>query len=142
MKRIFADTSVLFAATLSSTGASRETIRMALNDELTLVLSDYVLKEMHQALARKVPESLPALEDFLDSLRYEAVNASKRDVLAAAEYTELKNAPVVAAAIKANVDYLVSLDRRHLVGQTAVAEGSGLQIVLPGDLLQLLRSTG
>lgn len=93
MKRIFADTSVLFAATLSSTGASREIIRMALNDELTLVLSDYVLKAMHQALARKAPESLPALEDFLDSLRYEAVNASKLDVLAAAEYTELKGCP-------------------------------------------------
>ena len=69
MKRLFLDTSVLFAATLSSTGASREIFRLALNDELALVLSDYVLMEMRQALARKALTSLPALEDFLNRLR-------------------------------------------------------------------------
>jgi predicted nucleic acid-binding protein len=61
MKRLFLDTSVLFAATLSSTGASRKIVRLTLNDELAIFLSDYVLKEMCQALARKAPASLPAL---------------------------------------------------------------------------------
>jgi putative PIN family toxin of toxin-antitoxin system len=141
MTRVFLDTSVLFSATLSSTGASREIIRLALENKLALVLSDYVLEELRQALARKAPASMPALADFLGSLRFERVKPTKTEVLAVAEYSELKDAPVVAAAAKAKVEYLVSLDKRHLVGQSAVAEASGLQIVLPGELLEILRSS-
>jgi predicted nucleic acid-binding protein len=141
MTRVFLDTSVLFAATLSSTGASREIVLLPLENQLELVLSDYVLKELRRALERKAPASLPALDGFLGTLRHEQVKSTKSEVLAAAKYTELKDAPVVAAAVKARVDYWVSLDRKHLVGQPVVAEGSGLQIVLPGDLLELLRSS-
>ena len=140
MTRVFLDTSVLFAATLSSTGASREIISLGLAGRLTLVLSDYVIEELRGALKRKAPESVSAVDDFLQALEFENVRPSKREVLSVAEYTELKDAPVVAAAVKARVDYLVSLDRRHLVDRPEVEDGSGLRIVLPGDLLHLLRS--
>ncbi len=59
--------------------------------------------------------------------------------MAAATYTFLKDAPIVAAAKKATVDYLVSLDRKHLVGVQEVAQGSGLTIVLPEALLDAIR---
>ena len=52
----------------------------------------------------------------------------------------MKNAPIVAAAKEAKVDYLVSLDKRHLVGVEAVTRGSGLQIAVPGDFLQTFRA--
>ena len=57
----------------------------------------------------------------------------------AARYTELKDAPIVAAARRTHVDYLVSLDRRHLVDVPEVALRSGLKIILPGALLAHLR---
>jgi predicted nucleic acid-binding protein len=59
--------------------------------------------------------------------------------LQAAEYCALKDAPIVAAAKRAQVDYLVSLDRRHLVGVKEVAQRSGLKIVLPSELLEKIR---
>jgi hypothetical protein len=36
--------------------------------------------------------------------------------------------------------YLLSLDRRHLLGVPEVASGSGLSIVLPNELLERIRS--
>jgi hypothetical protein len=40
---------------------------------------------------------------------------------------------------RAQGDFLVSLDRRHLVGQPDIAQRSGLRIVLPEELLEALR---
>ena len=45
----------------------------------------------------------------------------------------------MAAARTARADYLVGLDRRHLVGVPAVARGLGLRIVLPQQLLEEVR---
>ena len=142
MTRVFLDTSVLVAATLSSTGASREILRLAAADQLTIVLSDYVIKEIRNALQRKVPSSLVDFDEFFANTSHETANPTKQEVAAAAaEYTDVKDAPVVAAAINAGADYLASLDKKHLVGQPIVAGKSGLQIVLPGDLLHSLRTS-
>ncbi len=45
----------------------------------------------------------------------------------------------MAAARKANVDYLVNRDRKHLVSVAAVAQRSGLTIVLPEVVLDAVR---
>ena len=78
MTRVCLDTSVLFAATLSPTGASREIVRLALDGRLVLVVSSYVLKELRGALTRKALASLDDLEDFLDSLTYEGRSRKAR----------------------------------------------------------------
>ena len=65
---------------------------------------------------------------------------AREEVLRAQAYTEAKDAPIVAAAVQAQAEYLVSLDRVHLVEVPGVAEGSGMAIVLPRTLLQILRS--
>ena len=139
MIRTFIDASVLFAASLSSAGASREIIRQALRGEITLVASKLVYEEAEKNLADKAPEALPAFHQFLDTVPFETVRPSKRQVLQAAQYTALKDAPIVAAAKRARVDYLVSLDRHHLVGVKEVAQRSGLKIVLPSELLEKIR---
>jgi len=139
MIRAFIDASVLFAASLSPAGASREIIRQAVRGEVTLVDSKLVYEEAEKNLADKAPEALPALHQFLDTVPFETVRPSKRQVLQAAQYSALKDAPIVAAAKRAQVDYLVSLDRRHLVGVKEVAQRSGLKIVLPSELLEKIR---
>jgi len=139
MIRAFIDASVLFAASLSPTGASREIIRQAVRGQITLVASKLVYGEVEKNLADKAPEALPAFHQFLDTVPFEIVRPSKRQVLQAAQYSALKDAPIVAAAKRARVDYLVSLDRRHLVGMPEVAQRSGLKIVLPSELLEKMR---
>jgi predicted nucleic acid-binding protein len=140
MKRVFVDTSVFFSACYSQTGASFEIFRLALNGVIELVTSEYILEETRRNLVGKSPEDLPRFLGFLDLIDFESVNPSREEVLKAAGYTELKDAPVVAAARQAEVDFLVSLDRRHLVGRSLVAQQSGVSIVLPETLLNIIRA--
>lgn len=122
-----------------STGASREIILQAIRGNATLVISELVIKETERNLTSKAPESLSAFHQFLDAVSFECVRPTKQQVLEATAYIALKDAPIVAAAKLAQVDYLVSLDRRHLVGHPDIAQKSGLNIVFPKQLLEEIR---
>ncbi len=139
MIRVFIDASVLFAAAKSATGASREIIRLAIRGEMRLVVSQFVLKEARRNLQAKAPEVVGDFDHLLDAASLEIVRPSKKEVQAAMAYTATKDAPIVAAAKKAQVDYLVSLDRRHLVGVPELPQRSGLKIILPEELLKEVR---
>ena len=142
MIRVFVDASVLFAASYSKTGYARDLIRAALRGQLTLVVSDLVLEEVRRNLERKAPEVLDALEVVLANVPFEKVSSpSKTAVQRAAEYIALKDAPIIAAAQKAKVDYLVTFDRRHFLDDPLVAQLSQVEIVLPERLMQILHSS-
>ncbi len=140
MWRVFVDTSVFFSACYSQTGASFEIFRLALSGSIQLVTSEYVLEETRRNLIKKSPEDLSRFQEFQLLVGFEVATPSKQAILKVAEYTELKDAPVVAAAQSAAVDFLVSLDRRHLVGQARVTEQSGISVLLPEELLRFLRA--
>jgi predicted nucleic acid-binding protein len=139
MIRVFVDTSVLFAASYSATGASREVIRLAIRGAVQLVISADVLDEAERNLAAKHPPALELFRQIVDLIPFEIAEPSVEEVHKAASYTDVKDAPIVAAAKRARVDYLTSLDRRHLAGVPEVAQGSGLKIVLPHELLDIIR---
>ena len=139
MIRAFLDASVLFAAAYSETGASREIVRLSIRGEIQLVGSRLVFEEVKRNLQLKAPEVVGELDTFLDAVQFEIVCPTRGEVLDAMEYTAAKDAPIVAAALRARVDYLVSLDRQHLIGVPVVAERSGLRIVLPSELLSAYR---
>ena len=139
MMRVFVDTNVFFSACYSESGASFELLQQSLQGNVLLVISSFVLEETARNLAAKSPEDLQWFEDYKADIAFEIVDPTSAEVLAAASYTELKDAPIVAAAKHAQVDFLVSHDRRHLVGVAAVSAGSGLAIVLPEELLRLIR---
>jgi len=140
MIRVFLDASVLFAAAYSTTGASREIIRQGFRGCIELVASELVFEEARRNLEVKAPGEVPDLETFHQAATIEMVRPSREEIEEAMEYTVDKDAPVVAAARKAEVDYLVSLDREHLVEATGVVQRSGLVIVLPGDFLKDMRA--
>ena len=139
MIRAFIDSSVLFTACVSIRGASYAIIGQAIQGNVHLAISRLVLQETEKNLLLKAPEALPLFHQFINSVPFTLVYPTKDEVLQVAAYTVLKDAPIVAAAKTAEVDYLVSLDRRHLVGVEAVSEGSGLKIVLPDELLRQIR---
>lgn len=136
MIRAFMDASVLFSASYSSTGASREVTRLAFQGKVQLVISEDVVEEAERNLAVKRPDALAVLHQILDSVPFQTVTPTREQVQQAASYTANKDAPIVAAAKRAQVDYLVSLDRRHLVDVPKVAKRSGLKIVLPEEALR------
>jgi len=140
MIRAFLDASVLFAAAYSETGASREIIRQAIRGGIGLVTSQLVLEEARRNLQAKAPEVVSYFDRLCEAIGFEMVRPTKREVKEAMKYTVPKDAPIIAAAKRAQVDFLVSLDRRHFVGQSHIAQRSGLRIVLPNELLEALSS--
>ena len=140
MIRVFIDASVFFAACYSQTGSSRELFRKAIREEIRVVVSSHVLMEVERNLAQKAPAAIPAFRELVDLVPAEVVERpSLEQIQQAAAYTELKDAPIVAAAIKAGVGYLVTWDRRHLIDDPNVASGSGLLILTPDELLAQVR---
>jgi predicted nucleic acid-binding protein len=131
--RLFIDSSVLFAAAYSTRGHAHDLIQMGIRGQVTLVMSRLVLEETRRNLAASAPEGLPALERLLDNLSFEIVQPSRDKVLAAAKYTALKDAPILAAARAGNVDILVTLDQKHLLRKPDLDAYAHAKIRTPGE---------
>jgi len=139
--RLFLDASVLFSAALSDSGGARRIMELGYDGQVELVVSDFVIEEARRNLAAKAPSALPAFETFVLAAPFVVVEATRAQVVAMARHTVLKDAPVVAAAKRARAKCLVSLDRKHLVGNRALEDSAGFPIVTPGDALALLRGS-
>ncbi len=140
MIRVFLNASVLFSASYSETGSSRDLLREAIRGNLKIVVSQHVLEEAERSLAEKAPAALPAFHELLTLVAGEvAENPTLKELKQAATYINLRDAPIVAAAVKAQVDYLVTWDRKHFIHDPRVGEKSGLTIITPDELMAILK---
>lgn len=140
--RAFFDASVLFSATYSNVGGSRELISQAIRGTFSIVTSNYVLEEAKRNIQEAAPDLLDLHNLIVNSLSdyLEIVPEPERALVKEVEaYVVPKDAPIVAGAIAAKVDCLVTLDRKHLLKES-VRRRSGLDILTPGDFLKKLRS--
>lgn len=141
MNRVFVDTSVLFAAAYSATGAARDLIKFAIQKRVQVILSQDVLTETERNLARKAPAKLEIYQQFLTLIEPEIVDRPGKEVVWQIEqYVAQKDAPIIAAAIAAQPDYLVTYDRKDLLDKPEVAEKSGLMIVTPDVVVKFVIS--
>lgn len=117
--RIFLDANVLFSAAFSD-GAVRRLITDLLNTACVLVADTYVIEEALRNLAIHLPEAVPVLHELVKSLTVVPT------LLVSAEIPNdiqlpLKDIPVLAGAISAGCDSLMTGDVRHfgpLFGRT------------------------
>ena len=101
MIRAFVDANVFFSACFSAHGASREILRECLRGRVQLVISDVVVEEVRRNLGmspRNPATLLDWLQRFLETIPFEWVQATERQVHEAEQYTEPKDAAIVAAA--------------------------------------------
>ena len=138
MIRIFLDSSVLFSAAYSSRGHSRDLLILAARGEIEIVISDLVIEETRRNLSKSAPGTETFLDLILNLLPLEYVKSTKREILKAAEVVVLKDAAIVAAAKKAKVDLLVTLDKKHLLGNTKIGEILGVEIVSPQETVNII----
>jgi predicted nucleic acid-binding protein len=138
---LFLDSSALFAGIISATGASRALLILSEAERIGITVSEQVVTETERALARKVPQALPDYREALRSTGLRIVRnpapdevAAQRDIIA-----HLADVPIVVAAMQAQVDFLVTFNRRHFIDDPGVAERSGLRIGTPGDALDWVR---
>jgi predicted nucleic acid-binding protein len=138
---LFLDSSALFAGVVSPGGAARVLLLLAEGEQLTIMVSEQVVAETERAVARKVPKALPYYREALRSTGLRIVrNPSSGEIEARRDIiVHAADVPIVVVAMKAEVDYLVTFNRRHFIDDPDVAARSRLRIGTPGDALAWVR---
>ncbi len=136
--RVFLDSNVLFSALYSPDGVPGAILNMFAKGQIRVVVSRQVLEEIVRTAKEKLPEALPALNELLVSIPPEVVeDPSQEEVARWATVIHRGDAPILAAAVAAQPDYLVTGDS-HFFNSPRIAEETGLRIVTPTQLLEVL----
>ena len=140
MTRVFLDANVYFAGCASPTGASALILQLARRRVIRVMASRLVLQEAERNLRRKShPSSVETFHRFLKNTEMTVIPAPSEAVLGQCEAViHPKDVPVLAAAIHAQVDYLVTLDRKHFLTMSVRSHARGINILTPGDFLKHL----
>ena len=137
--RVFLDTSALIAGVVSSTGAAREVLRLGEARVIELVVSRQVLFEADRNLTAKLPT---LLDDYHLLLRHLApVVVEDPSIVAAQEAARVihrNDAPILAAAKIAAVDYLVTWNTRDFLTDR-VRGWASFPALTPGEFLRVFR---
>jgi predicted nucleic acid-binding protein len=138
---LFLDSSAVVAGAISTSGAANALFMLAVAGEITITISEQVIIESEHALALKSPRSLPYYRDLLRMAKPRIVRipAPKEVAKYHSIISDPTDAPILAVAVKASVDYLVTLNRKHFLTDPKVAKESGLRIGTPGDALIWMR---
>jgi len=138
---LFLDSSALFAGIVSQKGAARALLLLAEAGQVSIVVSEQVLAETERALARKLPQGLAYFREAIRSAGVRIVrDPSPEEIKSHLDITTHRSdVPIIVAAMKASVDYLVTLNRRHFIDDPKVADRARVAIGTPGDALAWVR---
>lgn len=135
--RIFLGANVLFSASLRERSRQYAFFALARSGHCRLTSSAYALEEARRNLARKAASRLTVL-DVLTRLVEPSAAPPGDMVSRMAQYgLPAKNAPILAAAIVARADILVTGDRRHF-GPLFGRKIEGVRVLSLVDGLALL----
>jgi uncharacterized protein len=134
------DSSVLVSAFLSPNGTPAALLARAREGAFSLCLSREILAESAAALLRKIHRSrrestLDEVAEFwvVLTLLAERIEGDLPEIRAVP--ADSKDDMVVATAVAAGADYLVTGDRRHLL---PLGTYQGIQIITPREFLDLM----
>jgi predicted nucleic acid-binding protein len=137
--QVFIDTSAFIAGILSPTGAAHEVLRLCEAHVIQAVISRQVLIEADRNLAEKLPAIMPEYRAFLTHLAPHIVaDPPPASVERAMAIIHRNDASILAAALLADVDYLVTWNTRHFQ-KKAVRDATPFPIVTPGEFLEAFR---
>jgi len=111
--KILVDTNVLFSALLYPQGTTGRVL-IYVSENCELVLSDYNISELREIVERKAPHKMMDIDVLLAKLAHELVMAP---ISPEKKISDPKDAPVLNAAIIADVDVIISGDH-HFVDLT------------------------
>lgn len=134
----FVDSTVLFSASVSATGASRLVVDRGVSHQFDLIISTLVLRETEENLTDKRPSALPQFAIYRSGIT-KIVDPPVALVRLAMQVVAAKDAPIVAAAAHAGSDYLITLDQKHLLARRDEIEVAfGVVTLTPGEALARL----
>lgn len=138
MLKIFLDANIYFAGFSSKEGASSLILEMARKKKILLYAGKLVLREADRNLRKKSSAaSLKSFHRYLQETKIRVVAFPKEETTQPYEaYTHPKDLPVLGAALEAGTDYLLSLDKKHLLNPRLLSKMKKPKILSPGDFLK------
>lgn len=134
--RVFLDTSTLLAGLMSSRGAAREILSGGEMRVFELLISSQVLLEADRNIEKRFPRLLLEYRAYMRSCEPTLVDdPSPAQIKAAAPLVGADDAPILAAALKARADFLVTWNTRHFM-TPRIPTGLPVAIVNPGEFMQ------
>src|SRR3990172_4839889 len=113
--RVFLDTNVLVSALYSAGAPPGAILRLHVDERITIVASQLVLDELIRTIHRKLPDALPHFRELLLNAPPEVVpDPTAGEIQTFARGVNRSDAPLLAAAVIAGVDYLVTGDSPFL----------------------------
>ena len=135
---VFLDACILMAAAHSPSGGSALVIEVCQGRRFKAAVTVKVLLEARLNIAEKFDEAdLIRFYQLLAALDPEMIPLPATEKLD--QYKSLitqKDVHVLAAALQCGADYLITLDRRHLITPLILAAGLAIKIMTPGDFLK------
>lgn len=135
--KVFLDSSALFAGIFSAKGGARLILKLAEGGLLELSVSQQVLAETERNLRNKVPKALSYYALLLNEVRINIIPDPtwEEKVPYIPLLPHKSDVPILVAALKAEVDYFVTLDKEHFLEVPGLSEKVGLPIGTPGDFI-------
>lgn len=138
MRRVFVDANVLIAGADSQSGASNAVLKLGEVGLFQLVVCRQVLDEAERNLRKKLPRALPNFAAQMARLRLEILpDPSPDQVYPWEAIIEAEDAPILCAAVAAQVDRFITLNTKDFTPK--VAASSGLVIQTPAEFVEEVR---
>ncbi|MEK7621701.1 MAG: putative toxin-antitoxin system toxin component, PIN family [Patescibacteria group bacterium] len=135
--KVFLDSSVIIAATLSSTGGSFRLCRECRDHHLIAYINQYVQDEVREAFARKYVSTIDKINLLLEWSKINIIPNPKPDfVRKIGNLINLEDAPILAGALGSEVDFLVTLDRKDFMTPKLKKFSLPTIITTPQDFFQ------
>lgn len=137
--KVFIDTSALIAGIVSSGGAARAVLQLVEIGLIEVFVSKQVIVEADRNIEDKLPEMLNEYREFIKFLDPVLVeDPHQKDIKRYITVIHPDDAPILAAAANAEVDYLITWDRKHFINKN-IHTHSTMKIVTPGEFLKYFR---
>lgn len=140
MRRVFLDANVYFSGFYSNAGASHVILQLISRKKLLLTSSRLVLKEADRNLRAKASgKAVQAFRTFLRNTKIHMIPALvETDYHKFTSIINPKDAPVLAAALKGKVDFLITLDRKDFMTAAVLTASDKMKVITPGDFIRQL----
>lgn len=137
--KVFLDTSALIAGIASVKGAARAVLQLAETGLTEVIVSRQVIVEADRNIEDKLPEMLGEYREFIKFLAPVLVDDPTRgEVKRFSTVINPDDAPILAATVNADADFLITWDRKHFIGKD-IHIHSNMKIVTPGEFLKYFR---
>jgi predicted nucleic acid-binding protein len=140
--RVFLDSSALYAGIISEAGGARVLLNLGEAGAVQLIASIQVIREVEAVTRKKAPKHLAAVASILDRARIEVAQLPDEESISASKMLtgHPGDAVILASALEQDVDYLVTLDKKHFLSNERLRESIPFAVGTPGDFLAFFRS--